>query len=66
MIIAYGHDLESGAEAILRDRRLPHDEKIKFITEAGARSLVERYICSRQFDEMKMILGIDSLFPTWR
>jgi hypothetical protein len=62
LIIAYGHDL-SEFETILRDRRLPCDEKMKFITEAEhVHSSSDTY--ARQFEELKMRLGIDSPFPS--
>jgi hypothetical protein len=60
LIIAYGHDL-SEFETILRDRHLPNDEQMKFITEAEhVHSSSDTF--ARQFDELKVLLGIDSPF----
>lgn len=60
LIIVYGHDLSEFAK-ILRDRGIPCEEGMKFITEAEhVHSSSDTF--SRQFDEMKMILGIDSPF----
>jgi hypothetical protein len=60
LIIVYGHDLSEFAE-ILRDRGIPCEPGMKFITEAEhVHSSSDTF--SRQFDEMKMILGIDSPF----
>lgn len=60
LIIVYGHDLTEFAQ-ILRERGIPCEEKMKFITEAEhVHSSSDTF--SRQFDEMKMLLGIDSPF----
>ncbi len=60
LIIVYGHDLSEFAE-ILRDHGIPCEAGMKFITEAEhVHSSSDTF--SRQFNEMKMILGIDSPF----
>jgi hypothetical protein len=60
LIIVYGHDLSEFAE-ILREHGIPCDEQMKFITEAEhVHSSSDAF--ASQFDEMKMILGIDSPF----
>ncbi|MGC4005142.1 MAG: hypothetical protein QM811_19315 [Pirellulales bacterium] len=60
LIIVYGHDL-SEFEAILADHGIRCDDQMKFITEAEhVHSSSDDYI--RRFDEMKMVMGIDSPF----
>jgi len=57
LLIVYGDDLQR-YETILRDRNVPCNEEIKFITEAEhVHSSNDRY--ARQFDELKTRLGMD-------
>jgi hypothetical protein len=58
LIIIYGHDL-TPFEEILEEHGIPCEDKMKFITEAEhVHSSSEAFM--REFDEMKMVLGIDS------
>jgi hypothetical protein len=60
LLIAYGQDL-TAFEEVLRGRRVPHNEQIKFITEAEhVHSSSDTY--QRQFEELKTRLGMDSMF----
>jgi hypothetical protein len=58
LLIVYGNDLRE-YEQVLDSRRLPRNDKMKFITEAEhVHSSSEEY--RDQFHEMKTRLGIDS------
>lgn len=58
LLIVYGDNL-GDYEAILQDRSVPCNEKIKFITEAEhVHSSSDHYY--GQFEELKMRLGMDS------
>jgi len=60
LLIAYGQDLKP-FEEVLRDRRVPCSEQIKFITEAEhVHSSSDAF--QRQFEELKTRLGMDSMF----
>jgi hypothetical protein len=60
LLIAYGQDL-SMFEEVLRSRRLPCNDQMKFITEAEhVHSSSDQY--QRQFEELKTRLGMDSMF----
>ncbi|HTQ38751.1 MAG TPA: hypothetical protein VMJ32_06970 [Pirellulales bacterium] len=60
LLIAYGQNL-SRFEAVLRDRGVPCNDQMKFITEAEhVHSSSEEY--QRQFEELKTRLGMDSMF----
>ncbi|HEY2882898.1 MAG TPA: hypothetical protein VGJ15_10700, partial [Pirellulales bacterium] len=59
LLIAYGQDL-SPFEAVLRERAVPCNDQIKFITEAEhVHSSSDVY--QRQFEELKTRLGMDSM-----
>lgn len=60
LLIVYGEDLRE-FEEILHDRRLSCDEQMKFITEAEHVHSSSDHYC-QQFEELKMRLGMDSLF----
>jgi hypothetical protein len=58
LLIVYGQNLAT-YEQVLGEHRLPHDEKMKFITEAEhVHSSSDKY--TQQFEELKMRLGMDS------
>ena len=60
LLITYGNPLQP-FESILNDWQIPHNEHVEFITEAEhVHSSSDRYI--QEFDELKMRLGIDSMF----
>ncbi|HID76180.1 MAG TPA: hypothetical protein EYP56_09320 [Planctomycetaceae bacterium] len=60
LLLIYGDDLE-GFEHVFRDRGIVRDEQIKFITEAEhVHSSSDTY--ARQFEELKMRLGMDSSY----
>jgi hypothetical protein len=60
LLIAYGHDL-SPFEDALQERRIPCNDEMKFITEAEhVHSSSDQF--ARQFEELKMRLGMDSGF----
>jgi hypothetical protein len=60
MLIVYGQPL-SGFERILESRRVHRNDALKFITEAEhVHSSSDAYY--RQFDELKMRLGMDELY----
>ena len=60
LLIIYGKPLKT-FEEILRDRGVPCRDEIKFITEAEhVHSSKDEY--ARQFEELKMRLGMDSIF----
>ena len=60
LLIIYGKPLET-FEEILRDRGVPCRDELKFITEAEhVHSSRDEY--ARQFEELKMRLGMDSMF----
>lgn len=60
LLIAYGEDL-SGFEGVLRERGVPCNDQMKFITEAEhVHSSSDLY--HRQFEELKTRLGMDSMF----
>jgi hypothetical protein len=60
LVIVYGEEL-GPYEGILRQRNVPCDEKMKFITEAEhVHSSSDRY--SREFEELKTRLGMDCGF----
>ncbi|MGO9357081.1 MAG: hypothetical protein ACLP1D_05310 [Xanthobacteraceae bacterium] len=57
LLIVYGQDLQAFEET-LRGQGVPCDDEMKFITEAEhVHSSSDQY--ARQFDELKMRLGID-------
>jgi hypothetical protein len=57
LLIVYGQDLQAFEEA-LRGQGVPCDDEMKFITEAEhVHSSSDQY--TRQFDELKMRLGMD-------
>ncbi len=58
LLIAYGNDLGE-YENVLRDRRLPCYDEMKFITEAEhVHSTSDRF--AEEFEELKLRLGMDS------
>lgn len=60
MLIVYGRPLDA-FERILRSRRVPRNDDIKFITEAEhVHSSSDTF--GRQFEELKMRLGMDGLY----
>jgi len=60
LLIIYGKPL-GAFEEILRDRDIPCEDEIKFITEAEhVHSSKDEY--ARQFEELKMRLGMDGVF----
>lgn len=60
LLIAYGQDL-SAFEEVFRERGVPCNDGIKFITEAEhVHSSSDLY--QRQFEELKTRLGMDSMF----
>lgn len=60
LLIAYGQDL-TPFEEILRQRMVPCNDQIKFITEAEhVHSSSDTY--HRQFEELKTRLGMDSMY----
>ena len=60
LLIAYGQDL-TAFEDVLRDRSVPCNDQMKFITEAEhVHSSSDQY--QRQFEELKTRLGMDSMF----
>ena len=60
LLIAYGQDLR-GFESIFRDRGVPCNDQMKFITEAEhVHSSSDIY--HQQFEELKTRLGMDSMF----
>ncbi|HKD35287.1 MAG TPA: hypothetical protein VKB78_00760 [Pirellulales bacterium] len=62
LLIAYGHDL-AAFEDVLRERRIPCNEKVKFITEAEhVHSSSDQF--AQDFEELKMRLGMDCGFPS--
>ncbi|HEX7447674.1 MAG TPA: hypothetical protein VF306_09020 [Pirellulales bacterium] len=59
LLIVYGEHLEE-YENIFRDRQVPCDDQMKFITEAEhVHSSSDEY--AERFEELKMRLGMDSL-----
>jgi hypothetical protein len=59
LLIAYGQDL-TAFEDVLRYRRVPCNDQMKFITEAEhVHSSSDNYF--RQFEELKTRLGMDSM-----
>jgi hypothetical protein len=60
LLIAYGQDLKA-FENVLRERQVPCNDEMKFITEAEhVHSSSEQF--QRQFEELKTRLGMDSMF----
>ena len=60
LLIAYGHDL-TPFEEVLQERRIARNDQMKFITEAEhVHSSSDIY--ARQFEELKMRLGMDGDF----
>lgn len=60
LLIIYGNELRQ-FEELLDDRQIGCDDQMKFITEAEhVHSSSEQYI--EQFEQLKMRLGMDSLF----
>jgi hypothetical protein len=60
LLIVYGEDLHD-FEAVLADHHVHCDNQLKFITEAEhVHSSSDHY--AQQFEELKMRLGMDSLF----
>jgi hypothetical protein len=60
LLIAYGQNL-AAFEDVLRERNVPCNDEMKFITEAEhVHSSSEEF--QRQFDELKTRLGMDSMF----
>jgi hypothetical protein len=60
LLIAYGQNLEP-FETVLRERSVPCNDQMKFITEAEhVHSSSEQY--QQLFEELKTRLGMDSMF----
>ena len=58
LLIVYGEDL-GAYEGILRDRSVPCDDRMRFLTEAEhVHSSKDAYI--QRFDELKTVLGMDT------